>query len=480
MRVLQEALKHIGHRCLRESESEFRLSNWRNELMLVKRLALLLVLLGFSAFIAQSQVAPTPQNLTPQQTVERQIAGGESHTYQISLAAGQFARFRLDQRGVDAAMVLTAPDGKQLVEMDLSGPGDEESLSLEVVMAGSYRLIVRGKGQVELRGSYRLDATVQTRSTAEDRKRVAAEALLVEANELLKQGNKTAQQQIEKLDQALLLWRELGDTYWAAMTLSRIGTANYALNNYEKAIDYHQQAIAVFRELKHRYREGLTLSNIAISYYYLKQYDKSIAHYEQALSIFREGKNRPDEGDVLYRLSFNALGLHRYEKAIEYAEQAGAIAREVKDRKREAETLSNISNFYFLLGQTEKSIAYNQQALAVNRELKDRRGEGTVLTNLGRTYNGLGRSEKAIEFLEQALAITRELKDRVGEMYTLKSLGASHSQLDRKVKSIEYYEQAVVVARESKDQTVEAGAARNVEAGALLALGRTYAALSRS
>ena len=303
--------------------------------------------LGMSAS-AQSPAERT--TLVPGQPVERQIAGGESHTYQVNLTAGQFVRFRLAQRAIDGVLTLTAPDGKQLVDMDLTGAGDEESLSLEVATAGVYRLSVRGKGQVELHGSYRLDATMQTQSTAEDRKRVAAEALLVEANELLKQGNKTAQQQIEKLDQALLLWRELGDTYWAAMTLSRIGTANYALNNYEKAIDYHQQALAIFRGLKHRYREGLTLSNIAICHYYLKHYDKSIDHYDQALSIFREGKNRSDEGDVLYRLSFNALGLHRYEKAIEYAEQALAIARELKDRKREADTLSNIANFYWSFG----------------------------------------------------------------------------------------------------------------------------------
>ncbi len=401
---------------------------------------LLAAFILLSAASAQAQTAPEqPFALESEKPVERTIAGGESHTYQISLAAGQFVRFRLAQRAIDEVLTLTALDGKRLVEMDVTGVGGEESLSLEIATTGSYRVTVRGKGRAELRGSYGLEATMQTSPTAQDRKREAAERLLVEENELLKQGDKMAQQRIEKLDQALLLLRELGDNYWIAMTIKKIG----------------------------------------INYYYLKQYEKAADHYEQALSIFREGKNRSDEGDVLFRLSFTAYGLNRFEKAIEYAEQAGAIAREVKDRKREAETLSNISNFYYSLGQTEKSIAYSQQALAGTREMKDREGEATLLTNLGLMNNGLGRSEKAIEFLEHALAITRELKDRLTEMYTLKSLGDSHFQLDRKEKAIEYYEQSLVVSRESKDQTVEAGAARNVEAGALLALGRTYAALSR-
>jgi hypothetical protein len=69
--------------------------------------------------------------LEPGNPVERQISGGESHSYKISLTAGQFARFRLEQRAIDAALILNAPDGKQLVEMNLTRAGDEESLSLE-------------------------------------------------------------------------------------------------------------------------------------------------------------------------------------------------------------------------------------------------------------------------------------------------------------------------------------------------------------
>ena len=36
--------------------------------------------------------------LEPGRAVESEIVGGQSHTYQINLAAGQFVRLRLDQR----------------------------------------------------------------------------------------------------------------------------------------------------------------------------------------------------------------------------------------------------------------------------------------------------------------------------------------------------------------------------------------------
>jgi hypothetical protein len=53
---------------------------------------------------------------------------------------------------------------------------------------------VRANGASTLRGAYRLVAALQARATAPDRKRLTAEARLVEANELSKQQGKMAQQ----------------------------------------------------------------------------------------------------------------------------------------------------------------------------------------------------------------------------------------------------------------------------------------------
>ena len=50
---------------------------------------LLFVLWGLGLSVSAQEVAP-PLKLAPGQPVEREIAGGQSHTYQISLAAGQF------------------------------------------------------------------------------------------------------------------------------------------------------------------------------------------------------------------------------------------------------------------------------------------------------------------------------------------------------------------------------------------------------
>ncbi len=429
---------------------------------------LLLFALSLLVGVARAQ---EPTTLEPGKPLEREIAGGEAHAYQITLQAGQFARLRLDQRAIDAALILMAPDGKQLVEMNLTRAGEQESLSLEAAIPGSYRLTVRGDGAATLRGSYRLEAAAQATATAPDRKRLTAEALLVEANELRKQGAKTAQQVIEKLEQALSLWRELEEPSRTSYALHLIGAAHNDLSQSEKAINFYERALAISREFKLRAREGLTLNSLGEAYYPLRRYEKAIEYYEQALPIRREVKDRAGEGTTLYNLGLAYLTVRRSEKAIAYYEQALAIKRELKDRLLEGWALHDLGVAYSVLSRAEEAIVKNEQALAIFREVKDRRGEGSSLEGLGMVNISLSRYEKAIEYYEQALAIRREEKDRSLEGFTLTNLGVAYASLSRYEKAIEYYEQALAIHRETKN--------RVGEGRTLNSLGSTYSLLNR-
>jgi CHAT domain-containing protein/tetratricopeptide (TPR) repeat protein len=387
--------------------------------------------------------------------VEREIAGSESHTYQIELAAGQFVRFRLEQRAMNSILILTAPDGKQLVEMNLTGIGEQESFSLEAAIPGSYRLTVRGDGLATLRGSYRVEVSVQAEVTAQDRKRLTAEALLVEANGLRKQAGLTAQQVIEKLDQALPIWRELGEPPWIAYSLFITGAAYADLSENQKATTSYEQALAVSREFKLRAREGLTLNGLGETCYNLKRFEKAIEYYEQALPIRREVKDRMGEGSTLNNLGLTYLTMRRFERVFEYYEQALAIIRELKVRSAEGWMLHDLGQAHMMLSHSEEAIVNFEQALAVFREVNDRQGEASGLESLGMLNMSLSRSEKAIEYYEQGLAIRRKEKHRIEEGYTLTLLGGAYAALGRYEKAIEYSEQALAISRETKARWAE-------------------------
>ena len=146
--------------------------------------------------------------LEPGNPVEHEIAGGESHTYRFRLTAGQFARFRLEQRAIDAALILNAPDGKQLVEMKLTRAGDEESLSLEAAVSGDYHLTVRAGGLATLRGTYRLEALGKAAATAQGQTAHCRRVVNDRSDLLSPQAGKAAPKIIENLQQTLAVWRE--------------------------------------------------------------------------------------------------------------------------------------------------------------------------------------------------------------------------------------------------------------------------------
>ncbi len=459
--------------------------------------------------IVPAQVAPEAMTLVSGQPVEREIVGVREDAYRIAFQAGQFVRFVVEQKGIDVSLALAAPDGKQVAVVNLTRPGGIESLSAEAAVGGDYRLTIRALGAGTLTGSYLLRVEMRP-PTAEDRQRITAERLMIEASPLVAHGS-TAQRAIEKFEQALVLWRGLGDRFFEARTLYFIGRAYSSLSRQEKAIEHFEQALAIHREMKDRVGEVGALNYMGVAYTRLSRQEKAIEYLEQALVIARKVKDRADEASVLNSLgnanrelsrydkaieyleqtlairratkdlagegaALNNLGsvyrnLSRYEKATEYFEQSLAISREVKDRVFEANTLSNLGIVYTILNRYEKAIEYNEQALVIRREVKDRAGEGITLNNLGIVYREMSRYDKAIEHFEQALVIAREVKRRVGEGNTLTNLGNAYRGLGRHEKAIEYYGQALVIAREVKN--------RQGEGSLLDSLGIAYRNLSR-
>lgn len=342
---------------------------------MIKRICLLLLLLCLAAtFFAQVKDEVRP--LVPGQPVEREIAGGQSHTYQINLTAGQFVHVAVEQRGIDAKLTLSSPDGKPLVDSDLTGLiGLAEPLSYEAAAAGTYQLVVSANGAATQSGAYEIRLDVKGSASPQDRKRITAESLLNEVRRLkVKEGN-TEPQLSEKLGQALGLARELDD----------------------------------------RYLQGLTLNLMGNGYNGGRQYDKAIEAYEQALTLWRGEKMRTGEASLLRNIGHANRDLQRYDKAIENYEQVLAIRRELKDRGGEANVLADLANVSSSLTNYDKAIEYYEQALTINRELKNRSAEGNTLNNLGLSLGSIYRYQKGIEYLQQAQVVFRDLKDRRAE-----------------------------------------------------------------
>jgi CHAT domain-containing protein/tetratricopeptide (TPR) repeat protein len=468
--------------------------------MLCGKLRWLPLALYLLAVTASAQEA----KLEAGKAVEREIAGGETHSYQIKLTSRQFVHATLNQVGIDLKLSFAEPDGKQVVEVDLNRTGPE-ALSAEPEVSADYRLVVRAIGPPSLRGSYVLRVEVRAETTAADKQRIAAERLMIEADALLK-DKRTAQQALEKSTRALELWRKTGDSFWEARVLMDIGYAyrylyrwDKAIESYERALniaralgdptiqarlllglgfafqgtDRQQEALGCFeralvaaREAKDRVSEGQSLNYLGFANASMGRNEKAIGYYEQALASLRELANERGQADSLFGLGNANFSMSRYQKATEYYQQSLEKYRGLKDRAGEGTALMSLGNGYFYLSGYEKAIEYYEQARVINIETKNREGEGYTLLNLSFAYGGLGRYEKALQYAEEALAISREVKSRTSEAYALGMIAGLQGKLGSYEKTVESLERALVINREVKN--------RSGEAGILSGLGNAY------
>jgi hypothetical protein len=118
-----------------------------------KRAGVLLLVL---CCISDVAVAQGTTSILPGQTIQREMTGGESHTYQLALATGQFMHVVVEQIGIDVAVALIGVDGKQVTEANLSGGAlGKEPLSHETAVGGDYRIIVRTVAAFILIGNWK-------------------------------------------------------------------------------------------------------------------------------------------------------------------------------------------------------------------------------------------------------------------------------------------------------------------------------------
>jgi len=279
---------------------------------------------------------------------------------------------------------------------------------------------------------------------ATDRK-AEADRLINEASQLI--GKKQNQAALEKYQQALVIYREVGDREWEGKTLRNIGLVYVQQRQYSKALEIYQQALGVERAIGSRIGENVILSNIGEVYYRLEQYPEALEVWQQALGVERAMGDRDREGKTLYKIGKVYAHLGQYAKGLEYYQQSLSIMQAVGDREWEGDNLAAIGGVYSHQGQYPKALDFLQQAVVIKRAVGDKDGESLALNEFGVVYNELGQYSKALDFFQQALVISRDMGSRIGEQANLANIGLAYVRLGQYPKALESYQQALVINR---------------------------------
>jgi len=410
--------------------------------------------------------APSAQesvSLEPGKPVERELPGGQSHFYKITMISGQYSRIVVEQRGIDVAVALFTPDSKKISEADsehlIEG---SETVSVIAEASGAYLIDVRSPEKTAKAGRYEIKVEGLRAATDEDKYRVAGELIFREAERLQNGTLEDRRKSVEKYHEALELYRRANDRNGEAETLNSIGAVYGRLGEMQKALEKFNEALPLRRAVGDRWGEAVTLSNVGVVYKSLGEMQKALGKFSESLPLRRAVGDRRGEAHALNNIGAVYHSLGEAQKALEKFNEALLLRRTIGDRSGEAATLSNIGTVYHSLGEEQKALEKFNESLPIRRAVGDRWGEAIILNNIGTVYDSLRKTQEALEKYNESLLISRTVGDRSGEARTLNNIGWVYQSLGETQKALEKFNESLPIWRAVGNRSEEATTINNI------------------
>jgi CHAT domain-containing protein len=407
-----------------------------------------------AAYAAAGQTPGEPQALLPNQTLEREMTGAQTHRYTFDLRANEFFQTRVEQKGVDVTLKLTDAGGNVLATMDSpnskQGP---ETLSFVASQAGAYTLELSSFDAKAEKGNYSIHREESRAAMARDKRRVEVERLFVEGMTASgAQGwTETA---VGQLSAARAGWTELGDGYMADLTAQQ--AASVTLQDLNKTLRTAQSLLAEGQKLSVKSKSDSSAAK---------------AKLDDVLAMCRDLNVKLNDKALLERIS-----------------QSGAASKQLLDflkaqrffsKQAEGISLNALAQTYYNLGELEEHAAYLKLSIAAYEDaiklladsniadpnktqglLATRGAVAGSLLSLGGTLNSrLGEPKEALKYLglalEQVRALYQETQDpryKVQEALILQMTGLAYAgeSKDRKT-SIGFFSKAIEIYRTLPD-----------------------------
>src|SRR6266542_1220515 len=311
--------------------------------------------------LAQGSAGPNPivqgekdvRPLEPGKPIERHLAGGQSHAYQITLSAGQFMKVIVEQRGIDVVVGLLGPDAKQIMEFDseIRSQGQETVWQVAEV-AGSYRLNVKANHKGAPAGGYEIRVVELRAATEKDRVLQEARKLQTESQRLFRAGKYDASR--PAAERALeLREKALGpDHPDVAQSLHNLAIIHRLKGDYAKSEPLFQRALDIKEKAfgPENPDVAASLNSLAIIYHAKGDYAKAEPLFQRALAIYEKalGPESPDVAGSLNNFALNYRDKGDYTKAEPLFQRALDIKEKAfgPEHPNVAESLNSLANLY--------------------------------------------------------------------------------------------------------------------------------------
>jgi tetratricopeptide (TPR) repeat protein len=313
--------------------------------------------------------------LEPGRPIERELAGGQSHAYQVTLAADQYLLAVVEQRGIDVVVQLLGPDDKPIVEFDSEiRDYGQQPVSQVAEVSGRYRLNLHAKHQKTPAGRYEIRVLELRPANERDR-------ALQQGRQLHADG--VSLSRAAKYDEALPLIaraleireKTLGpEDPLVAEALNSLAGIYRAKGDHVKAEPIYQRALAIRETAMGAEHPDVatSLNNLAIVYWTRADYAKAEPLHQRALAIREKvlGEEHPDVAASLNNLANIYLTKGDYARAEPLYQRALAIRETALGAEDPdlAASLTNLGNLNWIKGDYRRAEPLYQRALAINQK----------------------------------------------------------------------------------------------------------------
>ncbi len=371
--------------------------------------------------------------------VERELSGGQKHSFEISLREGQYANLVVEQRGIDVIVRVFDVEKKPIFEFDLEIRNQgTEKVELVALNAGNYLLEVEAKYRHAPEGLYQIRIVELRSATEDDRSLHHARVLLTESLSLSRAG---------KYKEALLpagrsleiRQRTLGAEHpQVAILLNRIGILNFSLGEFSKAEPLFRRALDIFEKRLGPDDVIVTepLNNLSVFYRNRGEFAEAEAMLRRTLAV-REKALGPDHPFVAVTLSNlgilyrrrgdNAKAELMYERSLDIRERSVG-----SDHADLVPVLTNLAALNYYKGDYTRALMLDRRILDIQeKNLKEGHPRiADALTNLAIVYADSGVPEKAEPLYYRALEIYEKNfgRDHIESVTALNNLAKLYQQ----------------------------------------------------
>ncbi|MBI4853195.1 MAG: tetratricopeptide repeat protein, partial [Acidobacteria bacterium] len=323
-----------------------------------------------------SKVATDPNQLQLNKPVERELVGGEIHSYTIKLEANQYLNAVVEQKGIDIVAALYNPTNEKVYEVDSpNGTAGPEPIYFISQVGGNYRLEVRSLDKQAKAGNYEVKINELRASIAEDIDRVAGYKALGETVLLAAEGKKQNEGLvINKYEEAIKKFDRANELLAKATAIFGLGDFYTDKGDYSKAEPLLIQALEIRKKALGENHPSTTssMNNLASLYNDKGDYSKAEPLLIEALRIHKKalGENHPSTATSMSNLAFLYYRKGDYSKAEPLLIQALEIRKKAlgENHPDTATSINNLALLYYRKGDYSKAAPLFIQALEIRKK----------------------------------------------------------------------------------------------------------------